>query len=896
MIIKSIKMENFISHQETEFPFPVGVLVIVGENGSGKSSIIDAIFYSLCGVQVRGDTVDDLIREGTKKARVNLLFEHNGIAYEIERVREKDVNPYALLKKNGSVVARKQTPVSEEITRILGMDKEVIINSVFIRQGEITKLIDGTPSERKKTIAKLIGIEKLEKCYDKMRNVIDYFDKQLNDFDIINTKLQGEQESKTELDSEIEEITREIKNIKEDIVVAEDTFKKAEDEKTLWENKRKKHQELKNKKIKKEEQILSTTEKINNLTTQVNDAKKAREKVAELEPQIRNIEILERYIDNLRNKTHINETLERLHKEFEKVDQWLTILNTNKDKVKEFNEINESLSQKEDEIENLRKVEKEFIELKKDIESTQRKLTEYKGEIENIEVKTLKILPKAEKKEKDKKIRELNSKIKDLEENLSNLISVNGAIEGRIKEIDNYLLKFRDSDECPVCSSELTPSHKQKVIKDFNKEKSGKTKEIEENMENVSSLGKMQDQFREHLDNVKSLDLDKYDELKEKYENSEVQLKEFEMKRQEKGRAIEKLKLLEDESKKEKKRVEELKPRYNDYIAAEKALKNERNIKEIQNKINEFNTNLNNIKEVDSKLTNQLKKIPEKPEEELIQLRKLKEEYIVAKGDSQKLEKFEKDLINTEKILNDFISKSKKLDSEINSLGYDEELYEQVQKKNSEASSTLEKLKNSENLKTVELDKKTQKLIELKQKISELLKQMESFEQIRNFKKILGKIRDAFSKDGLQKTIRKIFAPKITDFAKEYLESFNINVSDISINEDLDISILGRSGVLSINSISGGEKVAVAIILRLAIASILSSQISTIIMDEPTTHLDSQRRKELVEAMKSFKKESHTIPQLIIVTHHKELEELADTLFKVDIKDGVSKVEELTYI
>lgn len=66
-------------------------------------------------------------------------------------------------------------------------------------------------------------------------------------------------------------------------------------------------------------------------------------------------------------------------------------------------------------------------------------------------------------------------------------------------------------------------------------------------------------------------------------------------------------------------------------------------------------------------------------------------------------------------------------------------------------------------------------------------------------------------------------------------------------------------------------------------------------MDEPTIHLDSQRQKELVEAMKSFKKESHTIPQLMIIIHHRELEELADTLYKVHIKEGVSKGEELTY-
>ncbi|MFX1571773.1 MAG: hypothetical protein ACFFB0_03415 [Promethearchaeota archaeon] len=45
--------------------------------------------------------------------------------------------------------------------------------------------------------------------------------------------------------------------------------------------------------------------------------------------------------------------------------------------------------------------------------------------------------------------------------------------------------------------------------------------------------------------------------------------------------------------------------------------------------------------------------------------------------------------------------------------------------------------------------------------------------------------------------------------------------------------------------------------------------------------------------MKSFKKESNTIPQIIIVTHHKELEELVDTLYKVHIKEGVSKGEKI---
>ena len=105
--------------------------------------------------------------------------------------------------------------------------------------------------------------------------------------------------------------------------------------------------------------------------------------------------------------------------------------------------------------------------------------------------------------------------------------------------------------------------------------------------------------------------------------------------------------------------------------------------------------------------------------------------------------------------------------------------------------------------------------------------------------------------------------------------------------------LIVRTGRLLINSVSGGEKVVIAIIMRLAIARLLSSQISTVIMDEPTTHLDEERRKELVDAMKNFKKESQIIPQIIVVTHHNELEDIADTLFEVNIINNVSDVQEV---
>ena len=59
------------------------------------------------------------------------------------------------------------------------------------------------------------------------------------------------------------------------------------------------------------------------------------------------------------------------------------------------------------------------------------------------------------------------------------------------------------------------------------------------------------------------------------------------------------------------------------------------------------------------------------------------------------------------------------------------------------------------------------------------------------------------------------------------------------------MAVIGASGEKDIDQISGGERVASAIALRLAIAQVLSGKIETIIMDEPTTHLDNREERSL---------------------------------------------------
>ena len=143
---------------------------------------------------------------------------------------------------------------------------------------------------------------------------------------------------------------------------------------------------------------------------------------------------------------------------------------------------------------------------------------------------------------------------------------------------------------------------------------------------------------------------------------------------------------------------------------------------------------------------------------------------------------------------------------------------------------------------------------------------------------ILEKIRaTVFNRDGLVGLSLRSWALKTISFkASEYATMFNIGISRIDLAEkvkDVDIICYGRHGEIDINSLSGGEKVAVALALRFAISYMMgSSKLDFIILDEPTAHLDAERRKSMVKIIsEAFKDGDGPLSQIIIITHDAEI-------------------------
>ena len=159
------------------------------------------------------------------------------------------------------------------------------------------------------------------------------------------------------------------------------------------------------------------------------------------------------------------------------------------------------------------------------------------------------------------------------------------------------------------------------------------------------------------------------------------------------------------------------------------------------------------------------------------------------------------------------------------------------------------------------------------------------------FISVLQRLRRLFDKDGLQKDVRIKNRPAIEQFTKEIFDGFDMGYTNVIIDDDYNIQLYGGDGSKSIDMISGGEKIAVALALRLGIARVLSKGGSDLmILDEPTIHLDSYRRQELVQIFRKLR----TIPQIILVTHDPELEGAADQLFKIERMGNISVCRNLS--
>ncbi|GIT97996.1 AAA family ATPase [Sulfurovum sp. TSL1] len=222
MILTSLHMQNYKKYQDFTLEFVEGLTGIIGRNGSGKSTIFDAITFALYG-DVRGEkeTIRNAKAGEKDTVSVELLFEIEGLNYKVLReMRGKSLTAKAYLYDgDDALIAESAKGVTGEIIRLIGMNREAFMHTVFASQKELTALSGLKSEERKKIIRKLLGLEKIDKIEQEIKSKLTDLNRDIKSFSEIllsEAEVKALQEQKEAKAKEAETLQKEVEKVKKE--------------------------------------------------------------------------------------------------------------------------------------------------------------------------------------------------------------------------------------------------------------------------------------------------------------------------------------------------------------------------------------------------------------------------------------------------------------------------------------------------------------------------------------------------------------------------------------------------------------------------------------------------------------------------------------------------------
>ena len=233
-MIKDMQLKDFIAHKDSKLEFGKGITIFVGHNGSGKSSIIDAVTFALFAEHMRGKSNKNLVRRGANSAMVQMHFTLNSREFSIVRGLSSSGQSFSqfVLVSDGDKVVNKPLAGGErkqfdestkrEVANVLGLDYKKMCVAAIVQQGELLRIIEAKPKDFKELLNGLTGIDRLDSAYEVMHEVLREFRDRLRD-ELGYT------------DEEIAKVEKLLHDKEQELKIAESALKEFEEEKKMLE-------------------------------------------------------------------------------------------------------------------------------------------------------------------------------------------------------------------------------------------------------------------------------------------------------------------------------------------------------------------------------------------------------------------------------------------------------------------------------------------------------------------------------------------------------------------------------------------------------------------------------------------------------------------------------------
>jgi len=472
MKVISLHLKNFKIHKDKNIEFSEKNLII-GENGTGKSSIFHAILFGLFGSESKEylnvSKVSSLIRDLSSEAKVVLKLKSEENIITIERTIRKEGSTYSILKVNDDIVATTPLLVKKKIFEILNINREnKILDVLYIPQGELGKYV------------KLSGKKELTELTEKLFD-LDYYSVML---EVVKRVLRDLLIEKERISTQIYQKERDIQK-----------FRKVYGDKSI--------EELE-KLAREYESIQKEYLRLQSLYTKISS-------------------LLQTIDYNLiSKKQNIISKLQQIDKEILEIEEKVSKIKTEL-KSLEYSDIDRSLLDID-----IRDLESMLEEIEQQI----RNIDKYsvQKEIEELEILQSYINQYIS-------LRSIEEEYLNTEEKISSLRAEYTFLESKIQELNNILKVIRDKrfSKCPICGKLLNDEEQNKIRVEKERELEQLLKKKREIYFNLQELNKKYATLRFKYNKLnalkriledKGLSIDNLDNEKEKIIKNLTELKE----------------------------------------------------------------------------------------------------------------------------------------------------------------------------------------------------------------------------------------------------------------------------------------------------------------------------------------------------------------------------------
>ncbi|MFA4662515.1 DNA double-strand break repair ATPase Rad50 [Pyrococcus kukulkanii] len=874
MKIERVKVQNFRSHRETEVVFKDGINLIIGQNGSGKSSLLDAILVGLYWPKAskKGLQKKDFTRVGTRGAKIEILFEHDGVKYWLLRDMARNV-AYLKRLENGEwrhVTEPTMESVANFMERLIPL--EIFRNAIYVRQGEIEAILESDET-RDKVVKKILNLDKIETAYENIRGLIKYIKRRIQDREAFIERTKTIDSSIDSFEKSLVEVLKEIKEIESKLPELEkETRELGEREKELDALKEEivrselNLEKLNSKRRGLEEKIKSLERKIEERNKRIKELEEATKALRELEEKERRFQELKEFRERyIKEKSQGEKELERIRGQVENIEG----------RLREINE-------KEEEAKKLRGELKKLEQAKDGLEEAVKEYEEARSKL--LQLRRLKV------KLKDIDPREIPAKIEELErmresiiEEISELKSRKGELFQRRKDREKAIEELKKAKgRCPVCGRELTEEHRKELLQRY-------SLEIKEIKEDLLSISKREEELSRELERIER-ELKELRGLKSIAEDlialeeslKEVNLGELEEKRKEYEDIKQRISSIRG-------KLSELERELRLKVAFERKLERLNSVKdEITSRLEALEVNLKSLGfSALEDLEREIRGL-EKFHAEYIRAKKaeedLRRELSLLERDKEELDVAFEELAEVEEEMEELEEKIKALKDK-----YDQEEHRKVKKE-------LQRKREAISAMKAELEQLRKREEETKRSLEELKKQKEerekAEEEVKMLRSALKRAESLRDKIKMYKTVvREEALRRIGEIASEIFAEFTEGkYSQVVVKAEenkVKLFVVYDGKEMPLTFLSGGERIALGLAFRLAMSMYLIGKMSLLILDEPTPYLDEERRRRLVEIMERHLRK---ISQVIIVSHDEELRDAADYVIKLSLENGVSVI------